>query len=889
MSATPDAIPAALRALIAPSETFEIRIIKPLNGYGTHSGYFDNIETAAKVAGSWSGKCSAVYMTLNPVKPDLLARAANRIKKLDKQDHTTTDADITARRWFPLDFDPVRPSGISSTDAEHAAAIAKAREARDWLAAQGWPAPILADSGNGAHLLYRIDLPNDEASKVLVERAIKALAHKLDDRTGHPTPVCVDQSVFNAARIWKVYGTLAAKGDSTQYRPHRMAQTIEAPDEPSAVSLAQLQALAWLAPEEKKPEPLKPRANAPGGDFFSRVNDRAMSSLAAWVPALFPAATAYRDGYRVTSKALGRDLEEALSILPTGIKDFGLHDQGDAQGGKRTPVDLVIEHGGASDAKSAAFWLCGQFGIEPRALGWEEKSRTPEPSPSQQPATRQPTGDDARPASTPKTDGEQSAKSAAIPPLRPFSDGELSGARLHPRCIVEKYLYADLALVAAAGGTGKTTTLIHEAACIATGRDVWGCQVQEPGATLFITAEDSRELFAARLREVMAAMDLSDYERRLVLERVTVWDVSGDMVRLAELDQGGNIRLTELADNIVTAYRDCGLVQVVFDPAISFGPGERLVNDGEQAVVTACRRIVRGLNCCVRLIHHTGKANARNGAIDQYASRGGTALPDGCRMVTILSAVGETGHCAANAPDGFDLQPGESGFIMARAKLSYAPPQPNIWIRRRGFGFEYFIEQPRNSGEARALDADKVFGFLTDELHHGTRYTARALEDSGSLKLPRARLRAALAILETGGRLEERELPKDARRGKRKNYLHPTASYCAAASGAIEPENTRSDGGGYPNAPTIAIAPPYREYKNGAIDAALYPPDSLNAPPVDGAIAAQWRNSDGNPEPAAPPAGSGPTQTTSGEPVISQHTHKEGTPTPVRRVITVFK
>jgi len=373
-----DDIHSALGALIEPGGVFEIRIIEPLNGYGTRAGYFNNIETAAKAAASWSGKCSAVYATLNPVKPDLLARAANRIKKLGKQDRTTADADMTARRWFPLDLDPVRPSGISSTDAEHAAAIAKAREARDWLAAQGWPAPILADSGNGAHLLYRINLPNDEASKHLVERAIKALAHKLDDREGQKTPVRVDQSVFNAARIWKVYGTLAAKGDNTQDRPHRLAKIIEAPDAPALVSLAQLQAFAALAPEDKKPEPPKPRADATGGDFFSHANDRAMSSLAAWVPALFPAATTYRDGYRVTSKALGRDLEEALSILPAGIKDFGLHDQGDAQGGKRTPIDLVIEHGGEPDAKRAAFWLCRQLGIEPRSLGWEEKGRPPD-------------------------------------------------------------------------------------------------------------------------------------------------------------------------------------------------------------------------------------------------------------------------------------------------------------------------------------------------------------------------------------------------------------------------------------------------------------------------------------------------------------------------------
>lgn len=118
--------------------------------------------------------------------------------------------------------------------------------------------------------------------------------------------------------------------------------------------------------------------------------------------------------------------------------------------------------------------------------------------------------------------------------------------------------------------------------------------------------------------------------------------------------------------------------------------------------MTACRRIVWGLNCCVRLIHHTGKANARNGAIDQYASRGGTALPDGCRMVTILSNANDT---TQNPPDGFDVAPGDSAFIMARAKLSYAPPQPNIWIRRRGYEFTYAVDIHRTEEEVLNADA----------------------------------------------------------------------------------------------------------------------------------------------------------------------------------------
>lgn len=429
------------------------------------------------------------------------------------------------------------------------------------------------------------------------------------------------------------------------------------------------------------------------------------------------------------------------------------------------------------------------------------------------------------------------------PPFRGFDEQELTSGRLHPKCIVENHLYADLALLAAAGGTGKTTVLIHEAVCIALGRDLWGCRVVNPGSTLFVTAEDSRDLFAARLREIMRAMGLSESERLTVRERIEVWDVSGDLVRLAELDEGGNIRLTDLADRIVSTYRGGDLVQVVFDPAISFGPGERIVNDGEQAVVTACRRIVRGLDCCVRLNHHTGKVNARNGALDQYAGRGGTALPDGCRMVAILSVIGGE-SIPQNPPDGFELQPGESGFIMARPKLSYAPPQPNIWIRRRGWTFEYFTEIRRTSAETLNEDTERVANFIADELTHGRKHTARTLDGlSGKLGLTRTRLRAALANLQVNGRLYERDLPDPERRGRRKTYLY-AARHCAEPDGAIEQNSAPETGVSKPIAPNVSNAPPYRERKNGAIDRRPSSSPLSECAEPDGAIAAQWRNSE---------------------------------------------
>ena len=124
------------------------------------------------------------------------------------------------------------------------------------------------------------------------------------------------------------------------------------------------------------------RAEGPPGvgstsTFFRDVNSTAFANLDPWVLALFPTAKAQAGtgGYRVNSGDLGRGLEEDLSITGQGAKDFGVHDQGDAKGGSRTAIDLVMEWGGAPDAVQAALWLCARLGIDSAALGWRAGQR----------------------------------------------------------------------------------------------------------------------------------------------------------------------------------------------------------------------------------------------------------------------------------------------------------------------------------------------------------------------------------------------------------------------------------------------------------------------------------------------------------------------------------
>jgi hypothetical protein len=115
-----------------------------------------------------------------------------------------------------IDLDPVRASGIPSTDAEHQAALDKAQKIKEWLNSRGWPPPMVADSGNGAHLLYLVDLPCDDGG--LLSRVLRTLDAVFSDDV-----VTVDVTTHNSSRLCRLYGTPNRKGDSTADRPHRIA------------------------------------------------------------------------------------------------------------------------------------------------------------------------------------------------------------------------------------------------------------------------------------------------------------------------------------------------------------------------------------------------------------------------------------------------------------------------------------------------------------------------------------------------------------------------------------------------------------------------------------------------------------------------------------------
>ena len=237
----------ALSLIVEPGEIFELRILNNNKKTDIRSGYFKDPDVALEELKKQNLQGCNVYIVLNSINDACSAR--QQFGKFLQGCTTTSDNDIVGRNWLPIDIDPVRPAGTSSSEAELKEAYAVMEKVFKYLESMGFNRPIMATSGNGWHLLYKIALANTNENKELVGNVLKTLnAYFGNDKAK------VDKANSNAARVFKLYGTAAQKGNSTEDRPHRMSQIQWTPQEVMVNDKALLEKVArsMAAEPEKK-------------------------------------------------------------------------------------------------------------------------------------------------------------------------------------------------------------------------------------------------------------------------------------------------------------------------------------------------------------------------------------------------------------------------------------------------------------------------------------------------------------------------------------------------------------------------------------------------------------------------------------------------------------
>lgn len=235
----------AIKCLKPNNELFEIRMIGKGNKKRVISGYFTDADTLIKQFDTIDPRGLNMYITINKVNDGCYSREQHDCFR--QTDLTTHDNEIDSYEWLFIDLDPKRVSDVSSTETELEYAKELADKVYIYMKNLGFQEPLRALSGNGHHLLYKIDIPNTVESKKLIERCLVNLSSMFDN-----DKVKIDIINHNQARVCKLYGTLAQKGSNTKTRPHRMSKITYIPDEIKTNRIELLNVLAGELPEVPK-------------------------------------------------------------------------------------------------------------------------------------------------------------------------------------------------------------------------------------------------------------------------------------------------------------------------------------------------------------------------------------------------------------------------------------------------------------------------------------------------------------------------------------------------------------------------------------------------------------------------------------------------------------
>ena len=224
----------------------EVRIL----GRFQYSGYFDNVDSIIQAIKPYADMDDEqMYFVLNKIDSACFGRQqSGKIVKSPKI--TTNDNDIIRRCFVFVDFDPVRKSGTNASNEEFELAHKKAQDVFRFLREKGFSEPIICKSGNGLHLTYKVDFPNDEETTEIIKHFYEYLGSLFSD-----DKVDIDTKVFNLARLCKLYGTTAKKGANLQDRPWRMSEIIYVPKDLNITPIEKFKELADLLPKKEEPKP----------------------------------------------------------------------------------------------------------------------------------------------------------------------------------------------------------------------------------------------------------------------------------------------------------------------------------------------------------------------------------------------------------------------------------------------------------------------------------------------------------------------------------------------------------------------------------------------------------------------------------------------------------
>jgi hypothetical protein len=642
-----DEVRRALAVLADPEQGIQLQR-GPHFDYQTFAGT-DLDGMCAWVAEHGGSAHPGIYYSLNPILVDL--------------GHNLKSADVLTRRWLFVDIDrnKAHAPDDSATDAEHEDARALALTIRDYLDEQGWPAPVLVDSGNGFHLLYRIDLPCGPPRQCPAQKLLKAvleqLAQRFDGALGTIGAECHD-----AKRIAKLPGTWARRGQQTTRRPWRMCRLLHVPATLEVVSEALLRKLA-----EQPPLPVDQVEIETLHEFSVPVTsgNQAAYARSAFERECGRLALAPRGELNNTAYAAAA---ACGNFIATGLLDEeevfrGLLRALQSAGGNNPTKDEDVLRRGIEDGKS-------------------------------------------RPRSGPTANGTPTRP--ALPSTEPtiYALPTLLGLNLPPPAwLVPGLLSEGLTILAGKPKLGKSWLALNLALTVAAGGKALGNLDVEPADVLYLSLEDRLRRIQDRARKVLAG---------LAFAPPGCLDIAVEWPRQ---DKGGLDQLKSWLDG---RKRKAFLAVDVWAKFRPLSLGGRSAYDQDYEHVSELKKVIDSRDASAVLVMHCKKAKAED-ALDEVSGTLGLAgSTDGTLILTRARSeleaelfvtgrdVEEKSLALEFDPKGFTWK--SHGLAAERAECKYRADlfrvfqaNPNVTFSPKDLGERLNVPEAQQAGLRRVL------------------------------------------------------------------------------------------------------------------------------------------------------------------------------------------
>ncbi|MDD5207109.1 MAG: AAA family ATPase [Desulfobacterales bacterium] len=323
-------------------------------------------------------------------------------------------------------------------------------------------------------------------------------------------------------------------------------------------------------------------------------------------------------------------------------------------------------------------------------------------------------------------------------PLTPASTGALSLIDSEP--LPREYIFMDMMLrkivagIVGHGAASKSFLLMILAMAAATGKTVLRhFRAVKPFKTLMLPAEDPQDEVHRRLRDIAHTVfpQMDEATRKNISDNLFIRSVAGEVGPLMELRNGNPVRSEWFQWLRQTIRKHPGLELLILDPKSMWYGLDENDNTHNTLWVGTLQALVNEFGLTILFSHHTNKA--LGATMTQDASRGGSALPFGCRWFANLKEMDEkTGKSL-----GIDNHRSYVEFDVS--KSNYTATLPSVMYFKRG---EHGVLLPADLiFERHRAMAEEICSSLHNSEQAGTLLTRRDVVSQKEGQFIRAHLK----------------------------------------------------------------------------------------------------------------------------------------------------